>query len=73
MKAGEFIDSKKLLTEGWIKLVKYGSMAHIYINDNVGIIVNSNDGQIIRIIDENEIKDIQEQWESVLSVVRFMK
>lgn len=73
MKAGEFIDSKELLSEGWIKLVKYGSMAHIYINDNVGIIVNSNDGQIIRIIEEDEIKDILKQWESVLSVVRFMK
>lgn len=68
MKVGMFIDEKSLVQDGWTKLVKYGSIAHIYTKEEEAVIVNSLDGQIVRYISKEELEAILEQWKIVLSV-----
>ena len=73
MKVGTFIDEKSLLKNGWTKLVKYGSIAHIYTKRDKAIIVNSLDGQIVRYISKEELEAILEQWKIVLSAIDHTK
>ena len=68
MKVGEFIDEQSLINDDWTKLVKYGSIAHIYTRRDEAVIVNSLDGQIVRYISKEELEAILEQWKIVLSV-----
>ena len=73
MKIGQFISEDEMKRQGWKKLVKYGSISYVYTKENIGLIRNDIDGQIIRILDATEIKQIVELWDYVQSVVYHTK
>jgi hypothetical protein len=73
MKIGQFISEDEMARQGWEKLVKYGSISYVYTKENIGLIRNDIDGQIIRILDATEIKQIVELWDYVQSVVYHTK
>ena len=73
MKEGDYISEQDLLKEGWVKLVKYGSIANVFTKGEQGIIVNSLDNQIVRMVSKEETEKILKQWKAVLSAIGFLR
>lgn len=73
MKQGSYIQENELLKDGWIKLVKYGSIANIFTRNDEAIIVNSLDNQVIRYVEKEELEKILKQWKNVLYATEFLR
>lgn len=68
MKAGQFIAEKELIRLGYVKIVKYGSIAFVYRLGENGVIWDSINKQIFREVTKEEIENIVEAWKHVLYV-----
>ncbi len=73
MKQGSYIQENELLKDGWIKLVRYGSIANIFTKNDKAVIVNSLDNQVIRYVEKEELEKILKQWKNVLSATEFLR
>ncbi len=73
MKEGDYICKDELLKQGWVRLVKYGSIANVFLKGEQAMIVNSLDNQIVRMISKEEAEQILKQWKAVLSATEFLR
>lgn len=73
MKEGDYICKDELLKQGWVRLVKYGSIANVFLKGEQAMIVNSLDNQIVRMVSKEEAEQILKQWKAVLSATEFLR